>query len=169
MLGNIDSMFSYQAVSGFGNSDVLDGRPHGGCAILWRSDMSVKVTNVDTNSKCVCAARMTNDKLKLRVICVYMPYEGNDEMTGEFIEQLAVVDDVIAANQDCHIVVGGGDIDVDFARDRLHTTLLDCFCDYVGLHAAIRHTLYAISIKHTILICAELIPWIIFSIWNQFW
>ena len=38
------------------------------------------------------------------VICVY---EGNNEMTDEFIEQLAIVDDVIAANQDCHIVVGG--------------------------------------------------------------
>jgi hypothetical protein len=49
---------------------------------------------------------MTNDKLKLLVICVYMPYEGNDEMTDEFVEQLAVIDGVIAANQDFHIVVG---------------------------------------------------------------
>ena len=107
MLGSIDSMFSHIAVSGFGNSDVLDGRPYGGCAILWRSDMSIKVNTVDTNSKRVCAARMMNDNLKLLVICVYMPYEGNNEMTDEFIEQLAIVDDVIAANQDCHIVVGG--------------------------------------------------------------
>ena len=147
MLGSIDSMFSHIAVSGFGNSDVLDGRPYGGCAILWRSDMSIKVNTVDTNSKRVCAARMMNDNLKLLVICVYMPYEGNNEMTDEFIEQLAVVDDVIAANQDCHIVVGG-DFNVDFARDRLHTTLLDSFCEHVGLHAATRQTLCDIDYSY---------------------
>jgi hypothetical protein len=37
-----------------------------------------------------------------------MPYEGNDVMTDELVEQLAVIDDVIAANQDCHIFVWGG-------------------------------------------------------------
>jgi ABC-type uncharacterized transport system ATPase subunit len=47
------------------------------------------------------------DKLRLLLICVYTLYEGNDEMTNEFIEQLAAADDVIVVNQDCHFVVGG--------------------------------------------------------------
>jgi hypothetical protein len=70
--------------------------------------------------------------LTLPLICVYMPFEDNDEMTDEFIKQLAVFDDVIVANQNCHIIARG-DFNVDFARDRLYTTLLDCFFDQVGL------------------------------------
>ena len=39
-LGSIDDKFSYTAVSGFCNDDVLGGRPYGGSAILWQSDES---------------------------------------------------------------------------------------------------------------------------------
>ena len=33
-LGDIDSNYLFNAVSGFDSSDVLSGRPYGGCAIL---------------------------------------------------------------------------------------------------------------------------------------
>jgi len=34
-LGGIDSRFLYSSVSGFGNTDILQGRPFEGCAIMW--------------------------------------------------------------------------------------------------------------------------------------
>jgi hypothetical protein len=36
LLGYISDSFLYSGVSGFDNSEVLLGRPYGGCAILWR-------------------------------------------------------------------------------------------------------------------------------------
>jgi hypothetical protein len=43
LLGDISDSFLYAGVSGFDNSEVLIGRPYGGCAILWRSDLAVTV------------------------------------------------------------------------------------------------------------------------------
>jgi hypothetical protein len=45
------------------------------------------------------------------------------------------------------------DFNVDFARGRLHTTLLDSFYDHVGLHATIRHTLCNIDYSYHFNMC----------------
>jgi hypothetical protein len=39
VLDNLDRNFPSFGISGFDNSDILSGRPFGGCAILWRSDL----------------------------------------------------------------------------------------------------------------------------------
>jgi len=40
---------------------------------------------------------------RLLFICVYMPYEGSESMTDEFADQLAIIENIIEANSDCHI------------------------------------------------------------------
>jgi hypothetical protein len=42
-----------------------------------------------TADDCVLYVDMTHDNFRLLLICVYMPYEGSEEITKEFIEQLA--------------------------------------------------------------------------------
>jgi exonuclease III len=74
-LANIDNHFLFNGRSGFDDSEVLTGRPYGGVAILWRSDLAAKIAVIDTNSKRVCAVRMESDNFKLLFINVYMPYE----------------------------------------------------------------------------------------------
>ena len=138
LLADIDTNYSYAGVSGFDCSDILSGRPYGGCAILWRSDILAKVTILTTDSRRVCAVRLCNDDIKLLVINVYMPYEGNDEMTDEFADQLAAVENLINTNLDCHTIVGG-DFNVDFSRNRLHTAMLDSFCDEMTLKPIVNH------------------------------
>jgi hypothetical protein len=54
VLCNIDEKFLFTGISGFDNSDVLSGRPFGGCAILWRSDLMGTVSILATDSKRVC-------------------------------------------------------------------------------------------------------------------
>jgi endonuclease/exonuclease/phosphatase (EEP) superfamily protein YafD len=54
-----------------------------------------------------------------------MPYEGDNDRTDDFADQLLTVEDLIIIN-DCHAIVGG-DFNVDFSRDRLHTALLNSF------------------------------------------
>ena len=47
LLGRLNQNFSYAGVSGFGNNEILSGRPYGGCAVLWRNDMHARVQVLD--------------------------------------------------------------------------------------------------------------------------
>jgi len=51
--------FVYAAVSGFDDSEVLAGRPYGGCAIFWRA-------NVNMHSDIHCVSEKTSPFLLLR-------------------------------------------------------------------------------------------------------
>ena len=132
LLGNLNDNFVYTGISGFGNDDVLLGRPYGGCAILWRSDLNVQVHVLDVHSSRVCAVRLSNDTYRLLLMCVYMPYEGSELMTDEFASQLDIVDSILEANVDCHVIIGG-DFNVDLSRLWVHSAMLKSFCDNAGL------------------------------------
>jgi len=123
LLGNLDDNFVYTGVSGFGNNDVLSGRPYGGSAILWRSGMNAHAQVLEVHSKRMCAIRLTNEAYRLLLICVYMPYEGGEYMTDEFADQLAIVDNIMEENTDCHVIIGG-DFNVDLSRSRVQYILL---------------------------------------------
>jgi len=125
-------------VSGFDNSDVLAGRPYGGCAILWRSDLMANVTRLTVDSKRLCAVHISTDKWKLLIVNVYMPYENDDESNDEFVQLLSLIENLIYTYPGSHVLVGG-DFNVDFNRDWVHTALLDSFCDNIGLSPIIRH------------------------------
>jgi hypothetical protein len=137
-LDALDINFLSTGISGFDNSDILLGRPFGGCAILWRSDLTFNTQIIPTDSSRICAVRMSNDVLKLLFVNVYLPYESNDERTTDFIDQLSIIENLITANCDCHVIVGG-DFNADFQRDKLHTTILNSFCDNNNLIPADRH------------------------------
>ena len=138
LLGDIEPNFVYAGVSGFGNNEILSGRPFGGCAILWKSSLPASFKILYTNSRRICALRMTNEELKLLFINVYMPYEGDEDATADFADQLSEVENLVSNNSDCHVIFGG-DFNVDFSRNRLHTVMLDSFCDNTGLHPIGRH------------------------------
>jgi len=89
-LANIDYRPNYVFTgrSGFDNSEVLTGRPYGGAATLWRSDLAVSITVIDTNSKRVCAVRVVSDAFKLLFI---ITYENDDCSTTEFADPLIVI------------------------------------------------------------------------------
>lgn len=137
-LGDICPNLSYCGVSGFDNSNVLSGRPYGGCAIIWQSSMFASVCPLQVDSRRVCAARVSFDSVMVLLINVYMPFEDSDDNLDEFISILSLIDDLISKNSDCHVILGG-DFNVDFCRDLTHTGLLNDFCDEVGLKPTIRH------------------------------
>jgi len=140
LLGNICANVSYTGISGFNNSDILSGRPYGGCALLWHSDLLVNVSPINVNSNRICAARVGIKSVNFLFIDVYMPFEDGDDKTDEFVFVLTLVENLIESNGDCHIILGG-DFNVDFTRDRTHTALLTSFCDNIGLFPGTRHSL----------------------------
>ena len=123
-LGLIKENVSYTGVSGFDNSVLLEGRPYGGCAILWKSTMLANVVPISVNSRRICAVRVCSSNWKLLLVNVYMPYENDSVSTVEFAQLLSVVDDLIFTYPDNNVVIGG-DFNVDFSRDWVHTALLD--------------------------------------------
>jgi len=64
-LGNIDSRFLYSGVFGFGNSEVLQGRPYGSCTLLWRSDLCASVTLATVQSRRACAVCMVSGTYRM--------------------------------------------------------------------------------------------------------
>jgi exonuclease III len=137
-LATISSTHLAMGISGFGCSDVLSGRPYGGCAIFWRRNLLFQVVPVLTDSRRMCCLMLSCSEFKLLFINVYMPNEVDLANLDEFSLQLAIVDDVINRNPDAHIILGG-DFNVDFSRDWSHTILLNDFCLNICINPVIRH------------------------------
>ena len=132
LLADIDSNFKYTGVSGFGNREVLSGRPYGGCAILWRSSLSVNVEFLSVNSNRISTVKLSCDHYKLLLINVYMPCVDSDCNVNEFSDVLFNVESLLLNNIDCHYIIGG-DFNVDLSRNSIHTTLLRSFSDIHNL------------------------------------
>jgi exonuclease III len=143
-LSSISDGVSFHAISGFGNSDVLAGRPYGGCAILYQSALLLDMCPISVDSRRICAVRVCFDSIKLLLVNVYMPYGDDDANIDEFVNVLALVDDLIHGNSDCHLVLGG-DFNVDFRRNRSHTALLSAFCEDIGLMPTFHHSSYKVD------------------------
>ena len=139
MLGDIKKGIMYNGISGFDHTKVLSGRPYGGCAILWHSELNLSVLPISVDSRRMCAISLSSDNWKLIVMNVYMPYEDSDRNIDDYMYLLSLIEDVITSNADSHFIVGG-DFNVGFQRTGLHTALLDKFCDDAGLVASVKHT-----------------------------
>ena len=134
----------YTGVSGFDNESVLSGRPYGGCAILWHSNMCVNAVPINVDSRRICAVSLSHESWKLVVVNVYMPFENGDSNTDELMYLLSLIEDMMVSNADSLFVIGG-DFNVDFSRLCRHTAILDRFCTDVGLMPADRHSLCCVD------------------------
>ena len=117
---------------------VLAGRPYGGCSILWRRTLWARVETVSCDSRRVCTIRISNSQFSLLLINVYFPHEDDGNSIHEFVLQLAVIEDLINSNPNCHIVCGG-DCNVDFSRNWQHTNIVNEFYDSNNLFPVIKH------------------------------
>ena len=129
-------------VSGMDESELLQGRPYGGLAILWKQSLTAQVCPVTTSSRRLCAVSVKNDDFHVLLCNVYMPCDTEFDRDNlyqyecvlEEISQLAV-----ATNTDVLII--GGDLNTDLVRSRsLHTKALNDFLDKECLKPVIRHS-----------------------------
>jgi hypothetical protein len=146
VFNDIDKDFSFSAVCGMDNRHILQGRPYGGCAIFWRSNLNGKITTLDSNSRRLCAIKYQTPTLKFLLINVYLPYECN-ENSDEFVDQLIHIETLILSNLDCYVIIGG-DCNVDFSRTTPHTALLDSFCANNCLKIACQHNTSSVDFTY---------------------
>lgn len=146
-LNNLNSNFLSTGVSGFDDGTILNGRPYGGCAILWRANIDARISLVEVNSKRMCAIRVERGTFKLLVVNVYMPHMGIEHYLDVFQEELSTLDHVLCCNSDCHLVLCG-DFNVDFDRNNIGYYVLSDFCRQFNLHFADNHLSYSVDYSY---------------------
>ncbi len=57
---NINSEFLSHGVSGMDSSEILVGRPYGGCAILYKKSLCSNISMVPCNARRFCAVKFTS-------------------------------------------------------------------------------------------------------------
>ncbi len=75
-LAKVNGGMGLSAKSSMSESQPHDGRPYGGCMILWKPTMP-NITPVDCKHTRLCAINIkVNDGVNILVMCVYMPYDN---------------------------------------------------------------------------------------------
>lgn len=118
-------------ISGIDDSKLLQGRPHGGCSIIWKKNIVFEVSPVNlplqSNRMCAVTIRFPNGVFIL-IINVYMPCDFVPDNQPKFSEALDDIS-VLVNSQDFHYVLIGGDYNTDFRRVTQNTLALS---DFIG-------------------------------------
>jgi len=110
-------------------SILLQGRPYGGVALLWKARISNSVTAVNIDSKRACGVKLTlANKQTVLILSLHLPTDNRSttQVDNDFEECVNAVEQCIE-QQSCDLLIIGGDLNVDLQR---HTANLDY--TYVG-------------------------------------
>ena len=140
LLGNTHKDYFYTGVSGVDSKkDIIQGRPHGGVAILWHKSLNNKINVLITGNKRICAISVNiSDKQSVLIITVYMPCDNRSHSPDEFIDVLSNVEQLLIQSS-CNCVILCGDMNTSFARNNFHSTYLSQFMENVVLYNAWDH------------------------------
>ena len=104
----------YYAVSSMGEAELQRrGRPFGGCAILWKRNLNLEITPVNSTSPRICAVEVKSNIFKVMLITVYMPNDNdlNNDLYGDVLSEISS----IICNYE-HDIIISGDLNVDFTK-----------------------------------------------------
>ena len=112
--------YTGKVVSGMDeNEKVIQGRPFGGCAIMWRKSIAALVNPImmDSISKRVCSVTLTVGAMVVLLMSVYFPTDPgtvafNDTFLTTVLADLQSVIEHVRPNA----VIIGGDTNCDFGR-----------------------------------------------------
>lgn len=111
--------FKGHAVSGMSErSAIIEGRPYGGCAILWRDAINHNITKLPLSSDRACAVRVAMGDRNLILICIYMPTDTQTQVFNQSaIEMLLAEIRTLTLSHPYDDVVVAGDFNIDLSRD----------------------------------------------------
>ena len=115
-------------VSAMDEGQVIHGRPHGGAAILWHSDMCHRVTPIPWESSRFCAVLLQVEEVKFLIVCVYMPCDDWRD-NGNVIEYNNILNEIniLANSVDATYMCIGGDFNTDLGRNTPQTDVLNTY------------------------------------------
>ena len=123
------------------------GRHHGGCAILWHSNLNCKVEPIKHANTRLCCVKVTfpND-LEALLLNAYMPCD--ERYAGPNYDLLvSLISDISGILQDynCDIYIFGGDLNADFSRQSPHVRSIKNLLQNVDLTSGIDHVLSTVD------------------------
>ena len=104
---NISSHFT----SGMEAGVLLEGRPYGGCAVLWSNIRIAEVQPVSVNSRRICGITTNLNGLNTLICSVYMPCLHRQNAT-EFRDVLAELA-ILCCSSNLDSIIIGGDFNLD--------------------------------------------------------
>ena len=136
LVREISPDFLCVGVSGLSSDSLLQGRPCGGCSILYRKSLSLSVTPLHSCSNRFCGLKICDSSgVSYLLICVYMPSDCGSASYSEYLNTLGELEGFIFSHScDVNIVVGDFNVDFD-CGGHLASLLLD-FMANLGLVAS---------------------------------
>lgn len=128
MLSSIHPEFLSVAKSSVSiSSDILRGRPYGGTAILYRKDLAVNITPVDSSDPRVCAVSLKTELGPVVCICVYMPANTGDlECIENYIATMAYITALCEVCDATQYIIAG-----DFNCDH-RSRFYECYQNFIA-------------------------------------
>ena len=112
--------FSSVSGSGMDNSELLTGRPYGGCGILFRKCFSSSVWRLKNCSKRFCGLMLTlpdpisNHTSNILLIYAYFPADyGTSHSHNDFLDTVAELEGFLASHDYDNLILYG-DFSIDF-------------------------------------------------------
>ena len=108
---------NYYCTSAMKEYDIdRQGRPFGGCAIIWKRTLTSPVSPIETLTPRVCAVTLNNINDKFLLLSVYMPVDNNNVLSvNEFTIVLEEISRLLKEYEGYKIIIGG-DFNIDFKR-----------------------------------------------------
>ena len=138
-LGNI----SYHGNSAMNEKELLIGRPHGGCAIVWSNQLNCKFLPIEINHERLCAVKIYMDNnISLLVVNVYLPCDSyyRDAQYEKTVDILNLISSIIH-EQNCDLTMIAGDLNTQFLRNTPHVRAVKSFLDNNHLRSGLEHVL----------------------------
>lgn len=121
------------SISSVDNTQLLHGRPYGGCTILMKS--CYKVIPIDLQSKRICAVQLYLNNCILYLFNIYMPCDTRNTEDDYIFNSVLSDIEYYCQNNDVHHCMLGGDMNTDLSRHMSHNThTLIEFCNRNGMH-----------------------------------
>ena len=116
------------------------GRPYGGTAILYHSNIDAKIERIHTDCKRLTIAAVTINTFKFCIFSVYMPYD-EQRVGPNLVEFIDVLNEIhsVCLNSECQYFVIGGDLNCDIFRNNPQTQALNTFIEEENLRLCLNH------------------------------
>ena len=124
-LSNIHSDYIGRGISSVKDGVILEGRPYGGLAFLWKKSLPYNVSVIETASSRVIGLSLKNQHGCILILNVYMPVDGRSVTTvsEEYDECLTVIESLVA-NDGYNMLIIAGDLNTDLSRATAQTAAL---------------------------------------------
>ena len=122
----------------------LEGRPYGGCAILYKSSINKCVINeVKCQNQRLCGINIILDRFSILILNMYMPCDTNrqDDNLTSYTEVLSEIEQIIHRVNPNRVIMGG-DMNTDLSRNSYQVIALTEFLEAHSMLACIHCSIH---------------------------